>query len=140
MISLESAIALAVKAHEGQTDKAGQPYILHPLRVMFSVSSELEQIVAVLHDVVEDSKFSLSDLEEIGYPDAVLEALDCLTRRSQESYEQFINRVKVNPLATRVKIADIEDNLNICRLQTITDSDLARIKKYLNAWHALISR
>ena len=130
MATLEDAILLAVEAHRGQVDKVGQPYILHELRVMFSLDSEKEKIVGVLHDVVEDTKYTLDDLRGMGYAEDVLAALDCLTKREGERYEAFIERIKQNPIARRVKIADLQDNLDLTRLAEITQKDVERLKKY----------
>jgi (p)ppGpp synthase/HD superfamily hydrolase len=130
---LEQAIAIACQAHLGQTDKAGEPYILHPLRVMLRLKSINERIVAVLHDVVEDSGVTLEDLRAHGFSREVLEAIDCLTRRTVESYEAFIDRIAVNVLATRVKIEDIKDNLDLTRLGAVQEGDLARARKYHRA-------
>jgi len=91
--SLEKAINIATKAHAGQIDKAGKPYILHPLRVMFRVQTEVEMIVAVMHDVIEDSNFELGDLEKLGFSNEVMEAINCLTKRRGECYENFILRI-----------------------------------------------
>ena len=137
MPTLEDAIALAVKAHIGQVDKAGQAYILHPLRVMFAVEGEVARMVAILHDVVEDSHFSLDDLRDMGYSDEVLSALNCLTRRDDETYMEFVERAKANPIARLVKIADIEDNIDIRRLAQITDQDRDRLQRYRTAWEFL---
>ncbi len=110
MITLEDAISLATEAHKGQTDKNGDPYILHPLRVMGSVQSDAEKIVAVLHDIVEDTPCLFQDLRDKGYSEQVIEAIDCLTRRGEEEgYDDFIERCQTNPIALRVKIADLED-------------------------------
>ncbi len=137
MPTLEDAIALAVKAHKGQVDKAGQIYILHPLRVMFAVDGEVARMVAVLHDVIEDSDTTLDDLRAMGYSEAVLSALECLTRREDESYMEFVQRAKVNPIAREVKLADMEDNMDIRRLTQITDKDRERLNRYRNAWKFL---
>jgi len=137
MYTLEDAILLAVEAHRGQKDKAGVPYILHPLRMAFKMQTETEMIVAVLHDVIEDTAVSLANLRQAGFPSAVLEALDCLTRRENESYDAFIARVKENPLARKVKMVDLEDNLDIRRLKHLTESDLKRLQKYLRAWKTI---
>lgn len=137
MPTLEDAIMLALHAHRGQVDKAGRPYILHPLRVMGKLSTEFEQMAGVLHDVIEDSSHTIESLRAAGYPEGVLEALACLTRQQGESYEQFIERVQTNPLARRVKLADLEDNMNIRRLPDMTEEDLARVKKYRRAWGRL---
>lgn len=133
MPTLEDAIALAVEAHRGQVDKVGQPYILHPLRVMFRLRSDAERTVAVLHDVVEDTPVTLDRLRALGYPPEVLEAIDCLTRKKGESYEQFVDRLGGNPVAARVKLADLEDNLDVGRLSRVTEEDAARLNRYLAA-------
>ena len=132
---LEEAIALAVEAHKKQKDKSGQPYILHPLRVMFRLQSETERIVAVLHDVVEDSEITFDDLRQMGYNEEVIEALDGVTRREEETYEEFINRSQQNPISRRVKLADLEDNMDIRRLsRELTERDYKRLQRYKRAW------
>ena len=130
MSQLENAIQIALKAHSGQKDKAGAPYILHPLRLMMKMKTEPEQITAVLHDVVEDSGVSLDDLREAGMPDEVVEAVDRLSRRDGEAYEDFILRLKPNALARRVKLADLEDNMDLARLSRVTQKDRDRLAKY----------
>ena len=137
MPTLEDAILLAAEAHRGQTEKAGHPYILHPLRVMFRLESETDRIVGVLHDVIEDTRYTLQDLRAMGYPEPLLQALDCLTRRETETYEEFITRLRINPVARRVKLADLEDNMDVRRLPALTEKDAERLKKYLNAWTLL---
>lgn len=137
--TLEDAIALAVTCHRGQTDKVGQPYILHPLRVMLAVHGDAAQMAAVLHDVVEDCGVTVADLRERGYPDDVIEAVDCLSRREGESYEAFIERLLPNPLARRIKLADLEDNLNVRRLPTVTEKDRERLNRYLAARARLLA-
>ncbi|MDA8142115.1 MAG: GTP pyrophosphokinase [Desulfobacteraceae bacterium] len=134
---LEKALAIALHAHQGQKDKAGAPYILHPLRVMLRMETELEMIAAVLHDVVEDSGLTIEDLRREGMPEAALAAVAHLTRAEEESYEEFIERVKQNDIARKVKLADLEDNMNIKRMARPTEKDLARLKKYRRAWFAL---
>ena len=137
MPTLEDAIALAVQIHQGQRDKAGAVYILHPLRVMFRLQTEDERIVAVLHDVVEDSEMTLDDLREQGYNEDILAALDCLTRRDDENYMAFVDRAKKHPIARQVKLADIEDNMDIRRLNRIGEHDLERLQRYRQAWALL---
>ncbi len=139
MPTLEEAIALAAQAHRGQVDKAGQPYVLHLLRVMFRVETEQERIVAVLHDLVEDTGYTFDDLRALGYPAEIVEALDGVTRRPEESYDQFVERAAVNPIARRVKLADLEDNMDIRRCTTLTERDLERLQRYLRAWQRLKS-
>jgi (p)ppGpp synthase/HD superfamily hydrolase len=137
MSTLEHAIALATNAHKGQQDKNGSPYILHPLRLMTRMGSAIDKIVAVLHDVVEDTPVTIRDLKEKGFSSDVLDAVDCLTRRKDETYDAFIERCKANPIAMRVKIADLEDNMDIRRFDTLRAEDLERLNKYLKAWRGL---
>ena len=133
MPTLEDAIALAIEAHRGQKEKAGQPYILHVLRVMFQLETEQEQVAGVLHDLVEDTSYTLDDLRRLGYPDPVVTAVDCLTRREDESYEEFVERAGAHPIARRVKLADLEDNMDIRRLPEVTERDLERLNRYIRA-------
>ena len=125
MCHLEDAIALAALAHRGQVDKAGLPYVLHPIRVMLALDSETERIVGVLHDLIEDTDCSLEDLRHKGFPPEVIGAVDCLTRRPGEDYDAYVARVRINPVARRVKLADLEDNLDASRLPEITPKDQA---------------
>jgi len=138
MPTLENAILLAVKAHRGRKDKAGAAYILHPLRVMLHMKTKDERIVAVLHDVVEDTKYTLEDLQKAGYSQKVLRSLDYLTKRDGEEYDQFIKRVKRNPLARKVKIADLKDNLDLARIKKPKKRDFMRIEKYRRALSELM--
>jgi (p)ppGpp synthase/HD superfamily hydrolase len=135
--NLEKAIATAAKAHEGQLDKAGMPYILHSLRLMLKMDSETEMIAAVLHDVIEDSETTAGDLADMGFSDEVLKAVVCLTRRENESYEDLIERAKANPISRKVKIADLEDNMDIKRLDSLTEKDVQRLGKYHRMWRKL---
>lgn len=135
---LSRAIEIAAVAHQNQVDKANAPYILHPLRLMMRGQTVLEQMVAVLHDVVEDSDWTLEQLATEGFPPEVLTALDCLTRRSDESYDAFIQRVLTDPIATQVKRYDLEDNMNLTRLATVTDHDLQRLQRYHQAHQCIL--
>jgi (p)ppGpp synthase/HD superfamily hydrolase len=137
MSLLEKAIQIAVQAHAGQKDRAGQPYILHPLRVMGKVQTESEKIVAILHDVVEDTEVSLDDLKAAGFSHEIITAVDVLTKRDGEPYDALIQRAKRNPLAKRVKLADLEDNMDLRRNAQITEEDLERFNRYLRAWKEL---
>jgi (p)ppGpp synthase/HD superfamily hydrolase len=137
MATLEKAILIAAQAHLGQRDKGGAPYILHPLRMMMRMESEATMMAAVLHDVVEDSDWTLEQLRGEGFSEEVLLAVDCLTRRDGESYDEFVARAQANPIARRVKIADLEDNMNVKRIGEMTPKDLARIEKYHRAWRIL---
>lgn len=138
MSSLNRAIEIAKQAHLGQVDKSGMDYINHPLRVMSLCETETEKIVGVLHDVIEDSNFTFEYLINEGFSDEVIEALRCITKLSEEeNYDSFIERVKQNNLAVKVKICDLTDNLDVRRLKTITEKDFIRLSKYLHAYHSL---
>ena len=138
MPTLEDAISLAVKAHRGRKDKAGAAYILHPLRVMLHMKTKDERVVAVLHDVIEDTNYTLEDLRKIGYSQKILQSLDYLTKRDEEGYEEFIKRVKHNPLARKIKIGDIEDNLDLGRIKKPKKRDFIHIEKYRRALSELM--
>jgi (p)ppGpp synthase/HD superfamily hydrolase len=137
MATIEDAISIAAHAHKGQKDKAGAPYLLHPLRMMLRMDTEAAMMAAVLHDVVEDTEWTLERLREAGFSDEVLEAVDCLTHREGESYEQFVERVRTNPIARQIKIADLEDNMNVRRINQLGPKDLERLEKYHRAWRVL---
>ena len=133
-MNLERAIEIAQEAHKGVKDKGGHDYINHPIRVMHAMSNDQEKIVAILHDVVEDSDWTFERLKEEGFEDSVIESLRCVTKYSEEEdYQEFIKRAATNKIATKVKMADIEDNLDLSRLGTLTDKDLTRIEKYKKA-------
>lgn len=134
MSTLERAIEIAVEAHRGHVDKAGDPYVLHPLAVMLRFRDPDARIVAVLHDAVEDSNLALADLQAGGFSDAVVAAVDALTRRDGESYGEFIARLRPNPLARRVKLADLEHNMDLRRIASPTSEDLERIARYHRWW------
>lgn len=133
MATLERAISVATRAHEGQVDKGGADYILHPLRVMARVHTPEQRIVAVLHDVLEDTSLTLSDLAREGFPLKILAALLALSRRHDESYEAFVVRLGVDPLAREVKLADLADNSDITRIARPGPVDLARLVRYQQA-------
>lgn len=116
MSTLARAIIIATKAHEGQTDKAGLPYITHPLRVMQLVKTPQEKIVAVLHDIVEDTTVTIQDLMAEGFDADVLRAIDLLTHKKGEMYHEYVFRLKGDPIATAVKLADLTDNTRIDRV------------------------
>ncbi|HSK75774.1 MAG TPA: GTP pyrophosphokinase [Thermoanaerobaculia bacterium] len=137
MNKLEEAILIAVQAHAGVTDKGGAPYILHPLRVMLKMREEPERIVAVLHDVVEDTDWTFAALREKGFSEVVVTAIDHLTRRPEETYEEFVERAARHPIARAVKIADVEDNLDLSRIATPTEKDHARRARYERALERL---
>jgi (p)ppGpp synthase/HD superfamily hydrolase len=140
MSYLEKAIELAVEKHKGQVDKGGAPYILHPLFIMTRMDTETEKIVAVLHDIIEDTELTFKDLKNYGFSDEVLNALEYLTRRNDEDYFSYIERIKNNPIAIKVKLADLEHNMDLRRIKNLTDQDVIRsVKKYKRAWDELKS-
>ena len=137
-IILDRAKAIATSAHNEQVDKAGKPYIEHPIRVMNMGKTVDEKIVGVLHDVVEDSEWTFEMLEKEGMPKEVVDALKCVTKLSEdEDYDHFIARVKTNPLAVKVKLNDLKDNMDITRLGKVTEKDLPRLNKYIRAYKQL---
>ena len=130
MCTLERAIEIAAAAHAGQIDKAGHPYILHPLRVMLRVSTEHERMSAVLHDVVEDTPVTFEQLAREGFPQEVLLAIEALTKRPGESRLQAAERAAVNPIARVVKLADNAENMDLSRIAAPTEKDFARLREY----------
>lgn len=139
MSTLTRAIEIATEAHKGQFDKSGKDYIGHPLRVMEMCKTEDEKIVGVLHDVVEDSPWTFQELEAEGFSKQITDALRCLTKTSEnENYDEYIERIKKNPLAVSVKLNDLTDNMDIRRLPYLSDKDVKRLKKYLKAYKKLI--
>jgi len=134
---LEKALAIALDAHRGQRDDYGAPYILHPLRVMEAVRTPAEKIVAILHDVVEDTDYTFTDLLKRGFPNEIIKALDCLTKRKGERYDVFVARSASNPIARQVKFADLEDNMRLLRMKRLRKKSIARLEKYMKAWKTL---
>ena len=132
---MHRAIEIALDAHKNVSDKGGNPYILHPLRLMLQMDSEEEMIVAILHDVVEDSeKWSFDKLKEEGFSKKIINSLRSVTKENNnEDYEKFIDRSIKDKIGRKVKIADISDNLDISRLKEVTDKDIIRINKYKKA-------
>ena len=120
---LDKAIKIAVDSHSGQTSKNGDPYILHPLRMMFQLDMIEEKIVAVLHDTIEKTQVDYGYLEDAGFSEKILFAVDSLSRRPDEDYDYYIHRVSKNKLATKVKVIDLNDNI----------SSLAREPKKMNS-------
>ena len=135
---LSKAIIIATKAHDGQLDKADKPYILHPLRVMINVNSIDMKIIAILHDVLEDSELTVKDLLNEGFSKEIIEAIECLTRKETESYMDFIKRCKNNYLAKIVKLADLEDNSDLSRIENPTEKDYIRVREYKKAINELL--
>lgn len=138
---LSKAITLALKAHEVQVDKSGMPYAGHIMRVMAAGRTMDEKIVGVLHDVVEDTEWTFEALLKEGFPMHIIDALRCVTKLSDdEPYDEFIERVKTNPLAVAVKNNDLADNMDIRRYKELSDWDVKRLKKYLKAYQELTNQ
>lgn len=130
MSTLEKAIALAATQHAGQLDKGGQPYILHPLRLMLQFSNSTLQIIAVLHDILEDTATTTEDLEALGFSAKIIQAIQALTKQTGESRLEAAKRTALNPLATQVKYVDVLDNMNLTRINNPTPRDFARLEEY----------
>lgn len=130
MATLEQAISLASKQHEGQVDKANAPYILHPLRVMLNVPTIEHKIVAVLHDILEDTETTIEDLYQFGFQQHIIDAIVALTKKQGETRLEAAQRARQNPIARVVKLADINDNMDLSRIQSPTVKDFERLKEY----------
>ena len=130
---IDIALAIARKAHAGQVDKAGVDYIQHPLYVASQVKTEQEKAVALLHDVLEDSDITVADLLAYGLSNEVVTAVQTLTKKKGQSYQDYLEKVKSNNLARVVKLADLKHNSDLSRLKTVSNTDYERVKKYKNA-------
>ena len=131
------ALTIATKAHEGQTDKAGEQYILHPITVASQLEDETDQIVALLHDVLEDTSVSKEELAT-DFGEEIMEALDYLTKRDDENYFDYIRRAGQNPIAKRVKKADLLHNMELGRLDAFSDESDLMFEKYEKAYAMLV--
>ena len=127
------AMELAYRAHHGQCDKSGVPYVFHPFHLAEQMDTEETVTAALLHDVVEDTDYTLEDLRAMGFPDPVLEALSLLTHDPSVPYMEYVKRLKNNPIARAVKLADLTHNSDLSRLPAVTEKDLARVEKYRRA-------
>ena len=137
--TLERAIEIAARTHAGQIDKGGAPYILHPLRVMLRLAPGAQQIVAVLHDVVEDSEITFEDLEREGFSAEVISGLRAVTKIEGESYEDFVARAALDPVGKAVKLADLMENSDLSRIAEPSQKDLERVAKYGRAIEYLMA-
>ncbi|HCL4480112.1 TPA: GTP pyrophosphokinase [Clostridium botulinum] len=135
---ISKALLFATTGHINQIDKGGEDYILHPIRIMQNMDTIEEKLVAILHDTMEDCKATEEDLKNIGMPKDVIEAVKVLTKEKREDYFKYIKRVKQNSIARRVKMADLEDNMNLKRIKSPTEKDFERFKKYQRAFDYLI--
>lgn len=139
MSNINVALAMAAVAHAGQQDKGGKPYILHPLRVMAAVDGLDEKIVAVLHDTVEDTSVTLDELRVAGFSGVIVDAIDRLTKRPGETRIDAAKRAMGNPLSLAVKLADVNDNLDVTRLPHFRERDFQRVQEYLIVREMLLS-
>ncbi len=135
---ISKALLFATTGHINQIDKGGEDYILHPIRIMQNMDTIEEKLVAILHDTMEDCKATEEDLKNIGMPKDVIEAVKVITKEKREDYYKYIKRVKQNSIARRVKMADLEDNMNLKRIKSPTGKDFERFKKYQRAYDYLI--
>jgi (p)ppGpp synthase/HD superfamily hydrolase len=135
---LEKAALICITNHAGQTDKAGQAYFQHPMRVALHCATTEQKIVAILHDTIEDTPVTPEYLIEEGFSQTIVDAVLSVTRRDGESYENFVKRAAENPIGRVVKLRDIEDNLDVFRLNVVTANDAQRLSKYLAAHRFLL--
>lgn len=129
----KKAIKLCFDAHKNQTDKSGLPYVFHPFHVAEQMADETTTIVALLHDVIEDSEYTLDDIRSMGFGDDVVEALALMTHDAGIPYLDYVAGLKDNPVARAVKLADLRHNSDLTRLDAVDDEALKRVKKYAAA-------
>jgi (p)ppGpp synthase/HD superfamily hydrolase len=134
---IEKALSLALKAHKGQTDRNGAPYILHPLKVGLGAMNDIEMMAGILHDVVEDSATTLDDLRSEGFPEDVLTIVDYMTKREGEVWEDYIRRIMEHEPSMQVKLRDLEQNMDTTRITSFGDRDQERFTRYVWAWHKI---
>lgn len=134
---VQKAFDIARTAHKVQVDKARAPYILHPIAVAERLDSNLEKVVAYLHDVIEDTEYTFDDLRTEGIPEEAIQVLKVLTHDKLEPYSDYISRIKMNPTATKVKLEDLRHNSQLDRLPNITAEDVQRVMKYKAAIRTL---
>ncbi len=137
---LAKALKIAAQAHFGQQDRYGAPYILHPLRVLNRVSTIEEKTVAALHDIIEDTDYTAEDLRREGFPEGIIAAVLAISKNPGEAYNDYIERLSYNPLAIRVKLADLEDNMDIRRCATPGPKTWESLEIYHRAWRRLGGR
>lgn len=129
----KKAIRLCFEAHKNQVDKSGLPYVFHPFHLAEQMKDELSTVAALLHDVVEDTSYTLEDLRKMGFPEAVLDALVLLTHEDNIPYLDYVARLKSNPIAREVKLADLRHNSDLTRLNHVDDRAMKRVEKYQKA-------
>jgi len=129
----KKALKLCFEAHKNQTDKTGLPYVFHPFHLAEQMTDEYTTVTALLHDVVEDTDYTLNDLKEMGYPDEVITALTLLTHDDGSEYMDYVKRLKNNPIARAVKLADLKHNSDLSRYDKIDGNAIKRTAKYRQA-------
>ena len=129
----KKALKLCFEAHKDQTDKTGLPYVFHPFHLAEQMTDEYTTVTALLHDVVEDTDYTLNDLQEMGYPDEVIQALSLLTHDDGSEYMDYVKRLKNNPIARAVKLTDLKHNSDLSRYDTIDNQAIKRTAKYQQA-------
>ena len=138
-MNLERAIQIATEAHKNQKDRYGAPYLGHVTRVMNAGKTDDERMAGILHDVVEDTNWTFEQLEQEGFSKHIIDAIRCLSKTSDdEDYDQFIERIKTNALAIKVKLYDLTDNMDIRRMPEVKEKDIDRLNKYLKAYRMLM--
>lgn len=130
---INKALKLCCQAHQNQTDKAGLPYYLHPIHLAYQMTDENTIVTALLHDIVEDTDYTIENLIDMGFPEEVCNAVRLLTHSQGDSYMDYIHKIKDNPIARSVKLADLRHNSDLSRLHNVTEQDKRRVKKYLKA-------
>ena len=135
----KKAMKLCFEAHRDQVDKTGLPYVFHPFHVAEQMQDEITTTVALLHDVIEDTNYTLEDLTDMGFPAAVTDALKLLTHDKSVPYLEYVLRIKANPVAKAVKLADLKHNSDLSRLDKVDEKALERIEKYREAVELLNS-
>ncbi len=134
----KKAIKFCFKAHKRQRDKSGMPYVFHPFHLAEQMVTEETTIVALLHDVMEDTKYTEKQIRKMGFSDSVIEALRLLTHDKNTNYMDYVSAIKENKIAKAVKIADLKHNSDLSRLDTVDEKALARREKYLKALELLL--
>ena len=127
------AMKIAYDAHCGQVDKTGVPYIYHPIHIAERMEDEDSTIVALLHDVIEDTELTIEDLRKYGFSNEILESINVITKRKDDDYFNYIERIKNNKIALKVKVEDLRHNMDLTRIENVTQKDLIRLEKYKKA-------
>lgn len=129
----KKAMKLCYAAHKDQVDKSGIPYVFHPIHLAEQMKDEYTTVTALLHDVVEDTEYTLSDLRDLGIPEQVLQALTLLTHDDRVPYLEYVAKIRENPIAREVKLADLHHNSDLSRLDHVDERAIARAEKYRKA-------